>query len=668
MSDAVEDLADAGLDVEKLSPTADGYSYVWDMKQDLMFLLDDKKNVVAPSDKTLSETREVFAVIHNGDQKDAWKDYAQYIAADYPEQEISYNLLTSVDTGKSGVKDVSISGNEAETSVIRMDGGTLTFEDASADAKFYGKADKVVITKVKDGSFHVYGEVSTVELNSGRVVLESGSATGSVVATGTEANLTTNKGAELGGVGYTTTNKPSGITDAVKVDEAVYGKFAGGLGTEKSPYLISSQKEFESINDFYNSKEEKVAFNGNIYNFKQINNLVFNKAMDLHAFSGTYDGNGFSISYSDDVTALNSDLFDFAFGKTVIKNLTHHLKANQASTIIYRNDYYVDPLDLTFENVTIESNDETVIADGTNFGFFTNFAVYNMLNAKFINCTNRANLNNAGTSTGAFVGSGWDFETDSQYGMFNVEYKNCFNFGNITGSQYVGMLYGNPAYVGVYENNKKIETEYRMAQFAIENVRNEGNITSLYNKGIAEIAPKSSSLSSRVNCSPNLLNVGGIFYNSKHVSVGMDSNYKFKVLNDNDNVKVSYKVAFNINSIKNKDGSYSNTTKYYMNAEKTNSLVTALKSNSFKAVSKKYAEDSSNGITSKTTYSDELCALGEKGGINYLIFDESLMNGQTIEAPIRDDKNNIIGTNYEVSVTIHIYAYQGNELVGNYQL
>ena len=85
MSEAVADLEDAGLDVEKLSPTTNGYSYVWDSTSDMMFLLDEKKEVVAPSDKKLPDDKS--GVVFLFPQKAyALDGSVQYLSSTSPEK------------------------------------------------------------------------------------------------------------------------------------------------------------------------------------------------------------------------------------------------------------------------------------------------------------------------------------------------------------------------------------------------------------------------------------------------------------------------------------------------------------------------------------------------------------------------------------------------------
>ena len=91
LTEAREDLLEAGIDLEKVTPTTDGYSYVWDSKQDLMFLLNENRDVVAPTNATISaNTVDSFVVIHNEAEFNTWKDfnYSLYFANGYEKSTI----------------------------------------------------------------------------------------------------------------------------------------------------------------------------------------------------------------------------------------------------------------------------------------------------------------------------------------------------------------------------------------------------------------------------------------------------------------------------------------------------------------------------------------------------------------------------------------------------
>ena len=61
--EAVEELVAGGLDVTKLTPTANGYSYVYDLDTNRMVLVDEKMNVVSPDKSTFANKLNVFAFV-----------------------------------------------------------------------------------------------------------------------------------------------------------------------------------------------------------------------------------------------------------------------------------------------------------------------------------------------------------------------------------------------------------------------------------------------------------------------------------------------------------------------------------------------------------------------------------------------------------------------------
>ncbi len=452
MSEAVADLEDAGLDVEKLSPTTNGYSYVWDSTSDMMFLLDEKKEVVAPSDKKLPDDKSgVFAILHK--EADALDGYAQYLAADYPEQEIQYTVLTSVDTGKSGVKKVTVKADNNGSAIINMNGGTLDFTDGNADVYFYGKADAVDIKAVKDASFHVYGTVTSVKIAKGNVELESGSEVGSVVATDASAKFKKKDGAKLDGVGYTTETKPTGIPEgATKVSSETLSLFAGGIGTEASPYLISNNDQFGKIASLSQKMKDGEAYSFSLISDINISDLtVFDGKGWGHAFipffNGKLDGNGHVISVESVIDDSYSLIGNFV-GKAELKNFCFKILASKENLLDYVvrinqgnfecSTVVIDDVDYTSDDLehyfSFEDNDCLyTAAPGSSF-YWENTNIYSC-EYLFKNCDAKINMSGIGYC-GTFLGQQiYGHET-------NVRIDNCSYDGFLIGNK-VSFIQGN---------------------------------------------------------------------------------------------------------------------------------------------------------------------------------------------------------------------------------
>ena len=177
LTEAREDLLEAGIDLEKVTPTTDGYSYVWDSKQDLMFLLNENREVVAPTNATISaNTVDSFVVVHNETEFNTWKsDYSLYFANGYESQTLTLTKLVGIDAGTIGINNISVKDDSSTADVtMYTTSGTLTIDARQATVRHYGEAKTVSIKAIAGESYHEYGTVTgNVEVTKGRVELES---------------------------------------------------------------------------------------------------------------------------------------------------------------------------------------------------------------------------------------------------------------------------------------------------------------------------------------------------------------------------------------------------------------------------------------------------------------------------------------------------------------
>ena len=306
LTEAREDLLEAGIDLEKVTPTTDGYSYVWDSKQDLMFLLNEKRDVVAPTNATISaNTVDSFVVIHNETEYNAWKsDYSLYFANGYESQTLTLTKLVGVDAGTSGINNISVKDDSSTADVtMYTTSGTLTIDAGKATVRHYGEVKTVSIKAIAGESYHEYGTVTgNVEVTKGRVELESTADVNTVLvssSTSGDSKVDYNNGAKVGTVAPTTdaakadvssSTIPSESKQETIVDTTETSKFAGGLGTEKSPYLIETEDQIINIK---NGKSKAA--------FKIISNLIVNEEIYLGGKKITIDLNGHSVEleYND---------------------------------------------------------------------------------------------------------------------------------------------------------------------------------------------------------------------------------------------------------------------------------------------------------------------------------------------------------------------------------
>ena len=97
---------------------------------------------------------------------------------------------------------------------------------------------------------------------------------------------------------------------------------------------------------------------------------------------------------------------------------------NLISMVDWKTSYGAD-----FENITFNSDEEIIRINGTNFGFLVINAIYTYGNNNpvynFKNITNNVNLENEGTCTGVFIGSGpcFNVKTTLNFEILLVQIK-----------------------------------------------------------------------------------------------------------------------------------------------------------------------------------------------------------------------------------------------------
>ncbi len=658
----------AGINVAKINAAANSNEILWDSTNKCFVYSVNGEIKYIPDTKTkdVAGDYDYWKLSSNQEDVKANKYSIYWTGAALSE----ITATTGFDAGEAEIAEVKYDRQNESVGrkvTIRTNGGKLTVNAPQDTVAHYGKVNGVQITAVYGNSYHEYGEVvGDIVITKGRIELAATAQVGTVLVASKSigaVKVDVVSGAQVGTVAPTTPEAKKDVEDSTSIPteskqmEVVSENkdFAGGLGTERSPYLIATAEQFSNINKLYAQKsDEGVVYKGKAYCFKQIADIEFETLSVINAFTGIYDGNEHNISFGDSVKYPSAYLFNIVFNSTTIKNIHYQLKKDQAISLVFSTDWQVDTSDLTFQNIEIDSNGATIVANGSNFGLFAQYANYNITGVKFIDCINKANLNNSGTSTGVFLGSGWEFKKGATE---KIEFINCKNTGNITGTLNVGVLYGNSSYVGSYEGKTKVETEYSENNFVVKNVENTGTISSIIENGVASVAPKSKLFDNKIKNSGSFL-VGGCF-DGKTVKVDLSNGNNMKIAVDGSSEGITYKIAFNINVIWNKDGTQSNTTKYFFDIQKDNAVANNVLTSSYVANSEEKA--TANGVegTSNLTYNNDGIAIVVRQEKTILVF----KNGSIGERKI--------GTNGsgESTVSVYLYAYDNDGLcIGTYRV
>ena len=265
--------------------------------------------------------------------------------------------------------------------------------------------------------------------------------------------------------------------------------FDGGDGlTEETALQVSTAEQFKMIGELYSLSNGMIK---NLY-FEQTADLVLDLSQRISEFSGTYDGGNFSIGLSEGAKYTGvASLFGYLYGgdSATIKNLKMNVRSYQPlalySDAMWDSDRYV--IDVTVENFDVASLDGAPVqVNSNNFGFITfNPAGYYLgeegpwgketqatYTIKDVNID--ASITNLGTSTGFLFGSGIISDNYEAFTFRNIHVK-----GILTGTQNVGLLWGNSAYTAP---GSQAETEVgilQRSQLSVDNVTFEGSLIGL---------------------------------------------------------------------------------------------------------------------------------------------------------------------------------------------
>lgn len=635
MADALQDILDAGYSVEKLTPTTEKCHIVWNQKTDRMIFLDENFEVEYPKDEKIDDTNDIWMVVGDKAALDAYQaNYSIYLTEDFKEETVKVAHGLDVGSCKT-IKTVEcVNESYAGTILINMAGGNLTVNAPKATVNHYGDAALVEIEAVANASYHENGNVDEIRLKAGRVVVESkGNVAGVRIVADAISDGENGKknvsvevaaGGKLGAVGATNgtvaadlKNIVSGSTDVIESPVEVTNDFAGGFGTENSPYLIATAEQFANIAKL---SEEMGA--GKAKYFKQVADIAINGTIPV--LTGTYDGGNYKIMY--DCSGKNFGVvFTEIKGYSVFKNI--NLVMGKVGVSLLSIADWGTSYGATFDHITFESTEDLVKVNTNNFGFVMINAIYTGGEGApvytFSNITNNVNLQNDGTCTGLIVGSGPCFNVKTV-----LNYENCVNNGTIVGTESVGFLYGNSAYIASVAESESV--------INVKDCKNNGLFMALKDdNATVAFAPKLADLNDKYQGT-----AGGTFLSENYLSnknCTVNQNGTVFSINTAD-TNVSYKLVFNVSAIySKKDGkawtdadtvvakdkekwdtiwNVSNGTKYPIDLS-VDIDATGELSGSFKAYDKKTA--AANGI-SATNFTDGY-ALVVKDGVTYLVFD-----------------------------------------------
>mgnify|MGYP005978521405 CR=1 FL=1 len=426
----------------------------------------------------------------------------------------------------------------------------------------------------------------------------------------------------------------------------VVALFDGGTGTAEDPFLIATSKQFKAIDQL----------NGAPYCFKQTADIAVAAGDEVTKFAGVYDGGNQELS-SARTSGKFAALFNVAglSGHATFKNI--HVTMGELATSLLSCADWGTSYGADFENLTFTSTSELTKANSNNFGFVVINAIYtdngDPATYNFKDITVNVNLQNAGTCTGVLIGSGPCFNIST-----TMNFINCTNNGTITGTSSVGFLYGNSAYIKSLDESGTITVTNCTTNAVIKSTKDSADVA--FAPGASK-SQKADALSSYQQAGKYIV---GNCLNGKTISVTQNAGAdKFSIAID-DASGYTYKLVLNVAATyRTLDGeawdeadvakipsnwdeawNVSNGLKYLIALNKDASAAEApLKI--FHAYDRRTAAN--EGIdTNALSYNEDGYAIVVKDGTNCIVF------------------NTTEDTYIDSNVSILVYAYSGNTLVG----
>lgn len=536
MTDALNVLSDAGLDVTKLTPTSQGYSYVYDSESGRMLLLGKDKNIIAPEGATDSNKIDTFAIVKTEEELSDWTeaDYGVYLADGYTGA-TELTTLTSVDVGDENIKSLTINDDTSTNQAIvnaKLDNLELNVPEGSVD--FYGDAT-LVSASTANNSLHVYGHIQELNLKQGKVVVKSNGEVNTIDAReaveGSAIEVETN--GTVGAIISETQDIVTGGNVTVTNPSDVADGFAGGIGTEKSPYLINSIEDWKNMT--------KTGTHKTGYYFNVLTDLDFSEDLNYCiAFKGNIDFLGHNVYLNKNDTY--QCLFWNVYSNSTISNLNYHLSSDLVNPFVIYTANLDSNDDIVLNSINVYGN---VSTSDNNFGLVSFVKGYNKPSTlKFINCNNYSNIiSNASNSAGIFLGKVYD---DESYGTAKISFELCSNYGSlIHPNGYASMLVGNSC---SFQHNT-------LNDFIVTNCHNYGTIlggsenTNLFCGSGWNSDTTIDDIKEWISAnSDNLKNVGnGICYqtNFENISISASNPESFDFSNVITNEGYTYVISFN---------------------------------------------------------------------------------------------------------------------------
>ena len=483
----------AGINVAKINAAANSSEILWDSTNKCFVYSVNGEIKYIPDSKTKDVAGDYDYWKLSSNQEDiAEGKYSIYwTGANLTE---TVTATTGFDAGEAEIAEVKYDRQNESVGrkvTIRTNGGKLTVNAPQDTVAHYGKASGVQITAVYGNSYHEYGEVvGDIVITKGRIELAATAQVGTVlVASAAENDVKVDvvSGAQVGTVAPTTPEAKKDVeastsipteskqTEVVTVNE----DFAGGLGTERSPYLIATAEQFAAISNYQTEMVTK-ALSFSIVKDIDLNGIQFGKKYVSYVFNGTLNGNNHKIYTGNEL----SYLFYSTIGHTTYKDFTLSLNDKLTRvTVQQAATSETERTELLYENVDLTSATKNKYDMGTtNSAYYANSTFCSAIilaveNEKIVvksngfwtqnqyvtisNCDVDVDFTMTGTRAAVFCGG--------QVYSMHITIKDCTYSGNFYGA--------NPGLV--FANYNCCEGEGLIGSIKLENLKLLGKLICL---------------------------------------------------------------------------------------------------------------------------------------------------------------------------------------------
>lgn len=331
-----------------------------------------------------------------------------------------------------------------------------------------------------NGSIVTANSLTTTDNAWGGVNVDNGENVSGPTTFTFDATSTFNEGegkaAVYSDAGNVTVNAPEGWAKVAapteqKPNQCVWQQlFAGGNGTEASPYLISTAEQLANIDKLSAQME-----NEQPYYFTLTTDIDYTTTTSyINTFCGVLDGDGHSIRMSD---SSDGALIAETSGDVTIRDLTIVQTAQELAMLtVYANGDTDD--EIIYENITFESDAPAGTQHVACSYGASQFGMQTSGKVTFRNCVNNVDYTIPGdtnTYGGIFIGNYIPQGVSSM-----ISFIDCVNYGDINGNQ-VGFFFGNSAQasggIQLVNDPNFVNTETNRAAIYVSGCRNEGTIT-----------------------------------------------------------------------------------------------------------------------------------------------------------------------------------------------